>query len=209
MTESRPASAAPELKGTAGYVSPYPYLDRLQEKMEERLARKVPVKGRFCGFCYARLREADAGCEFCGSRVEAVGTVGEVPQEVLRAYQARQKTEARWVHLGAFAGLILAAAVFLWMVVWAPGVLGHPALAFTVLLLGGYVLAQVFGPILGGQVGYRRGSKKRDELWAEVLGRRAVEQRAKSEERGAKSEERRAKSGERGARSEEGAERRA
>ena len=45
-------------------MSPYPYLDRLQEKMEERLARKVPVAGRFCGFCYARLRGSDAACAY-------------------------------------------------------------------------------------------------------------------------------------------------
>jgi hypothetical protein len=161
-----------EPRGVAGYVSPYPYLDRLQEKMEERLARRVPVKGRFCGFCYARLQAAQEACPFCDRPVAESGVVDEIPQDVLRAYQARQKTEARWVHLGAFTGLILAAAIFLWQVIWAPGILGHPALAFIVLILGGYVLAQVFGPVLGGQVGYRKGSRKRDEMWAAHLARR-------------------------------------
>lgn len=176
MTEASKAgqgTRAPE--GVSGYVSPYPYLDRLQEKMEERLARRVPVAGRFCGFCYGRLRANDEVCPFCTKLVAESGTVEQVPQEVLRAYLVRQKTEARWVHMGAFFGLIVAAALFLWQVVWAPGFLGHPALAFMVLILGGYLLAQLFGPILGGQLGYRKGSRKRDELWAEHLARRSQE----------------------------------
>ncbi len=52
----------PEVRGVAGYESPYPYLDRLQEKMEEQLERKVPAGGRFCGFCYARMRAGDERC---------------------------------------------------------------------------------------------------------------------------------------------------
>ncbi|MFN0096248.1 MAG: hypothetical protein ACKVVT_15920 [Dehalococcoidia bacterium] len=167
-----PPTSPPEPEGIAGYVTPYPYLDKLQEKMEERLARRVPVKGRFCGFCYGRLQKDAERCPYCGNPVAASGTVEEIPQDVLRAFQARQRTEARWVHLGAFTGLILAAGLFLWMVLWAPGFLGHPALAFIVLILGGYVLAQLFGPLLGGQLGYRKGSRKRDALWAAWLARR-------------------------------------
>jgi hypothetical protein len=162
-----------EAEGTAGYVSPYPYLDRLQEKMEERLARKVPVKGRFCGNCYGRLRPEQEVCPFCAEAVSEAGVVDEIPQDALRAYQARQKTEARWVHMGAFFGLILSALIFLWQVIWAPGFLSHPALAFIVLILGGYVLAQVFGPVIGAQIGYRKGSRKRDALWAKHLAERA------------------------------------
>lgn len=144
-------------------------MDRLQEKMEERISRKVPVKGRFCGFCYARLRETDTACGFCATSTSARQTVAEIPQPVLHAYQARQKSEARWVYLGAFVGLIAAAGLFLAMVLYGPGLLGHPALAFTVLILGGYLLAQLTGPIIGGQFGYRRGTRKRDELWAAWL----------------------------------------
>ncbi len=156
----------------AGYESPYPYLDRLQPKMEERLARRVPAMGRFCGFCYARLRAEEVACPFCGTRTDERPTVTEIPQEVLRLYLLKQKTEARWVHSGAFFGLILASALFLWMVIWGPGILGHPALAFAVLLLGGYVLAQLFGTLIGAQIGYRKGARKRDEGWAAFLARR-------------------------------------
>ncbi len=167
-----PPVAVPEVRGTARYESPYPYLDRLQEKMEERLAKRVPVKGRFCGFCYGRLREAESACPFCDHDVADAGLTDEIPQEVLMAYQARQKLEARWVHLGAFAGLIVASALFVWLVIWGPGLLGHPAVGFSVLIFGGYLLAQLFGPLIGGQVGYRNGSKKRDALWARFLSRR-------------------------------------
>jgi len=140
--------------------------------MEERLARRVPVKGRFCGFCYGRLRETDHTCPFCATPTETRGTVDEVPQDVLRAYRARQRTESTWVYLGAFVGLIIASALFLLMVVWGPGLLGHPALAFVVLIGGGYLLAQLFGPLIGGQFGYRSGSRKRDTLWAAFLAQR-------------------------------------
>ncbi len=168
--ENAPAAAkVPEPEGIAGYVSPYPYLDLLQEKMEERLARRVPAAGRFCGFCYGRLRQEDARCPFCGTSTEERATVAEIPQDALRAYYVKSKTEARWVHTGAFVGLLVASALFLWMVLWAPGFLGHPALALAVLVLGSYPLAQLFGPLIFGQIGYRKGAKKRDRMWAEHM----------------------------------------
>jgi len=169
MAETSGVTERPELKGTAGYESPYPYLDKLQEKMDERLANRVPAAGRFCGFCYARLRTDDTVCPFCATATASNAPVSEIPQEVLKAYKAKASTEARWVHLGAFTGLILASAIFIWMVMWAPGILGHPAVAFAELLLGGYFLAQLFGPIVFAQFGYAKGAKKRDAMWAEFL----------------------------------------
>ncbi|MCC7366119.1 MAG: hypothetical protein IT303_17270 [Dehalococcoidia bacterium] len=172
MAEQASPAKAPEPQGEAGYISPYPYVERLQEKMDERLAKKVPVKGRFCGFCYGRIRAEAETCPYCAHAIASAGTVDEVPQEVLRAYLVKQKTEARWVHLGAFSGLIVAMFLFLYLVVWGPGLLGHPAVGFAVLIGGGYVLAQLFGPLLAGQVGYRKGARKRDELWAAYLAKR-------------------------------------
>ncbi|MEO6399010.1 MAG: hypothetical protein ABIP13_11125 [Tepidiformaceae bacterium] len=168
MSET-PLTATPPLEGVAGYVTPYPYLDKLQEKMEERLARRVPMAGRFCGFCYARLREADTQCPFCQLTIAERPTVGEIPQEVLKAYKAKQRTEATWVYMGAFVGLIIASIAFVWLEIWGPGVLGHPATGFAVLIGGGYLLAQLTGPLIGGQFGYRNGARKRDALWAEFL----------------------------------------
>ena len=162
----------PELKGVAGYVTPYPYVERLQLKMEERLARRVPAAGRFCGFCFGRLRDSDESCGICNSATATVGTVREIPQDVLQAYQLKQKTEARWVHLGAFFGLAVAMALFLAMVLYGPGLIGHPALAFTVLIGGGYLFAQLFGTFIGAQIGYSKGARRRDAAWAEILARR-------------------------------------
>src|SRR5690606_32050416 len=82
-----------EPEGIAGYVSPYPYLDVLQEKMDERIARRVPAAGRFCGFCYARLRQDETICPVCGTSTAERETVNEIPQEALRAYHAKSKTE--------------------------------------------------------------------------------------------------------------------
>ena len=165
-------STEPELSGVAGYSTPYPYLEKLQEKMEERLAKRVPAAGRFCGFCYCRLREADETCGVCGSVVTTVGTTREIPQEVLRAYQLKQKTEARWVHSGAFFGLAISMTLFLLMVLFGPGFLGHPALAFIVLIGGGYLLAQLFGSFIGAQIGYSKGARQRDAAWSAILAAR-------------------------------------
>jgi hypothetical protein len=166
------APARPEVEGTAGYASPYPYLDKLQDKMEERLARLVPAAGRYCGFCYGRLRETDATCAFCGAATSERGTVNEIPQDVLKLYKTKQKTEALWVHSGAFFGLIIASVLFVWLELRGPGILGHPATGFAVLIGGGYVLAQVFGTFIGAQFGYSKGARKRDRLWTEFLARR-------------------------------------
>ena len=172
MASKTTEQSGPELRGVAGYESPYPYLDRLQAKMEERLAHRVPVQGRFCGFCYGRLQAETLICGFCGASTADIATVNEIPQEVLRLYKRKANTEAKWVHTGAFTGMILASFIFIWMVIWGPGILGHPALAFAVLLLGGYFLAQLFGPIIFAQTGYRRGAKARDEGWAKWLEQR-------------------------------------
>lgn len=161
--------SAPQIQGIAGYLTPYPYLDKLQEKMEERLARRVPSAGRFCGFCYGRLRETDIACPYCQTSTADRPTVGEIPQQVLQAFKAKQRTEATWVYMGAFVGLIIASIAFVWLEVWGPGILGHPATGFAVLIGGGYLLAQLTGPLIGGQYGYRNGARKRDALWAEFL----------------------------------------
>ena len=172
MADAAAESKQPELHGTAGYETPYPYLDRLQDKMEERLAHRVPAAGRFCGFCYARLRAEESVCPYCQSRTDERQPVTEIPQDVLKAYKAKASTEARWVHTGAFTGLILASAIFIWMVIWGPGILGNPALAFLELLIGGYFLAQFFGPLLFAQWGYAKGARKRDALWTKYLAER-------------------------------------
>lgn len=155
--------------GEAGYASPYPYLDRLQEKMEERLAHRVPAAGRFCGFCFGRVRGDEAACPFCGHETGEAGVVAEVPQDVLRLYKTKRDIEARWVYGMGFVGLIIASVLFVVLEVWGPGPLGHPAAGFAVLLFGGYGLAQFFGTFVGGEIGYRRGARKRDELWRDRL----------------------------------------
>lgn len=147
----------------------YPYLDTLQDKMEERLAHKVPAAGRFCGFCYGRQRPEDTVCAFCSRLLAESGTVTEIPQAALRAYKAKQRTEASWVYGMGFVGLIIASILFVVMVLWGPGPLGHPAVAFAVLIGGGYLMARYTGEVIGGRIGYGKAIRKRDELWAAHL----------------------------------------
>jgi hypothetical protein len=164
----------PTSAGTTGPTalptgSRYAYLDRLQDKMEERLAHKVPAAGRFCGFCFGRLRPDDQVCPFCEHSLDRVGTTREIPQEVLRAYKAKQRTEATWVYGMGFVGLIIASFLFVVMVLWGPGPIGHPAVAFTMLIGGGYVLARFFGEVVGGTIGFPKAIRRRDALWDEWL----------------------------------------
>lgn len=137
--------------------------------MDERLAHKVPAGGRFCGFCFGRVRPEDQACGFCERPLAKTGIVNEIPQEVLRAYKAKQRTEATWVYGMGFFGLIFASFLFVVMVLWGPGPIGHPAIAFTVLIGGGYVMARFIGEVIGGAIGFPRGIRKRDEMWAEWL----------------------------------------
>ncbi len=153
----------------AGYRSPYPYATRLQDRMDEIIDRQVPNAGIFCGFCFARLAAGGERCPSCATETAECATVTAVPPEVLGIYRAKKRAEASWVYGGALLGLLIAAVLFVVLVVWAAGPLGHPGVAFLVLIGGGYLLAQLFGPLIGGQVGYRRGSRKRDRLWARFL----------------------------------------
>ena len=157
----------------AGYVSPFPYVQRLQDRMDEILDRQVPNSGRFCGFCFARLANDTERCPYCQRETADLPTVESVPREVLIIYRAKKRTEERWVYSGAMLGLLIAAGVFVALVVYGTDLVGSRSIAlgiaFLALIGGGYVLAQLFGPLICGQVGYRRGSRKRDELWAAFL----------------------------------------
>lgn len=162
-----------ETQEVAGYVSPYPYVQRLQDRMDEILDRQVPNSGRFCGFCFARLASDTEHCPYCGTETAERGTVESVPREALIIYRAKKRTEERWVYGGAMVGLLIAAGVFVALVVWGTDLVGSRSIAlgiaFLALIGGGYLLAQLFGPLICGQVGYRRGSRKRDELWGQFL----------------------------------------
>ena len=144
--------------------------------MDEIIDRQVPNSGVFCGFCFARLAGGVERCPSCATETASRATVAAVPSEVLGIYRAKKRAEAGWVYGGALLGLLIAAALFVALVVWASGPLGHPGVAFLVLIGGGYLLAQLFGPLIGGQVGYCRGSRKRDRLWARFLKERQREE---------------------------------
>ena len=153
---------------TAGYISPFPYVEKLQSKMDEILSRQVPNNGSFCSFCFGRINVNENHCQFCGI-TDLSNQVSAVPKEILTIYQAKRRTESIWVYTGALLGLMLAAGLFLILVLWGPGFLGHPGFAFLVLIGGGYLLAQLCGPLICGQMGYRKGAAKRDALWTTYL----------------------------------------
>ncbi len=165
-------TSSTRLEQDAGYISPFPYAVLLQDKMDEILDEQVPRSGHFCGFCYARIAVDAEACAFCETSTAERPVSDEIPSDVLRIYKMKKSTEALWVHSGAMAGLLLAALLFVTLVVWGPGLLGHPGVAFTVLIGGGYLFAKLFGGVIAAQFGYRAGSKKRDAAWSEYLQKR-------------------------------------
>lgn len=169
-----------ETQEVAGYVSPYPYVQRLQDRMDEILDRRIPNSGRFCGFCYARLARDIERCPYCSTETADLPTVERVPREALIIYREKKRTEERWVYGGAMIGLLIAAGVFVALVVYGTDLVGNRSIAlgiaFLALIGGGYLLAQLFGPLICGQVGYLRGSRKRDELWGRFLEERSREE---------------------------------
>lgn len=169
-----------ETQEVAGYVPPYPYVQRLQDRMDEILDRQIPNSGRFCGFCYARLARDVERCPYCGAETSDPPTVDRVPREALIIYREKKRTEERWVYGGAMLGLLIAAGVFVALVVYGTDLVGNRSIAlgiaFLALIGGGYLLAQLFGPLICGQVGYLRGSRKRDELWGRFLDERGREE---------------------------------
>ena len=155
----------------AGYISPFPYVEKLQPKMDEILSSQVPNNGTFCSFCFGRTNVNENQCQFC-EVTDLSSQVSAIPKEVLAIYQTKRRTESIWVYMGALLGLMLAAGLFLVLVLWGPGFLGHPGFAFLVLIGGGYLLAQLCGPLICGQVGYRKGAAKRDAHWATYLAKK-------------------------------------
>jgi len=150
-------------------------LDRLQDKMEERLARLVPDSGTFCGYCYGRLRGDESRCPFCARDIAETQTVASIPQDVLRAYRAKQRVEVRWVYSFGFIGLVVSSVLFVVLVAWGPGLLGHPGVALTVLVGGGYLLARLLGEVVGGHFGVQRALQVRNRMWLEFVARRDKE----------------------------------
>jgi hypothetical protein len=161
--------ASARIEQDAGYVSPFPYAVLLQDKMDEILDEQVPRSGHFCGYCYGRIAPDADACAFCETSTSERSVTNEIPLDVLRIYKQKKSIEALWVHSGAMVGLLTSAALFIILVVWGPGLLGHPGVAFTVLIGGGYVLAKLFGGVVAAQFGYRAGSRKRDAAWRKYL----------------------------------------
>jgi hypothetical protein len=154
-----------EARDDEGILSRYPYLDRLQGRMEEIIDRDLPRTGRRCGNCYGAMRAEDEVCAFCGTQASEREPVVQIPPGILRIYYDKRRSERTWVFGMAFVGLLIASALFVALAVWGPWFLGHPAFFFAVLLFGGYGLAKYFGEVVGGTIGYRRAIRRRDEAW--------------------------------------------
>ena len=141
--------------------------------MDEIVDRQVPNSGRFCGVCFARLARDTERCPYCATERRSAQTVESVRgrrsadlsrEEAQRGTVGVRGRDDRTAHRG---GRVRGAGGVGTDLVGSRSIaLG---IAFLALIGGGYLLAQLFGPLICGQVGYRQGSRKRDELWGAFL----------------------------------------
>jgi len=140
---------------------------------------ELPNRGTFCGNCYTPLSRDSVRCPHCGAATSARSPVEQVPDEVIAMLREQRKTESRIVNAYAYAGLILAIAAGLAIVLGVPYLREHllPAtIVFTlILLVGGRVAAGVIGGYYGDRVGFERARGRLREQWGEWVRERDVQ----------------------------------
>lgn len=141
-------------------------------------------KGRFCGYCYARLGEGRSRkaaalpprCPVCAQSTREVAALDRVPSEVLAIYLAKRRREGLVVNLFAFFGIFVAFVLsgVLWLVFPGPGI-WREIVSLGTLAAGGYYLARLFGLWIGAALGYRSGCTLRNRRWRAFVSQRAAE----------------------------------
>ncbi len=139
-------------------------LDQLQPRMEQIIFAKLPNLGRLCGYCYAHLTPDQQTCHVCAHAIDEHGTVEAVPRPVLRAYYAKRRREAWLVNTFAYVGMFIGVAISFALVTYLPG--WWRLLAILTLTVGSWYLANVFGGLFGGRIGYNWGRNVRNRMWA-------------------------------------------
>lgn len=183
MNQRRVAAqpAVPPLPERRGGDPRLRYLDELQEPMEAIALGRDSNRGRFCGYCYARLAEAkgrrgEAGpvgsCLVCGHALSEAGMVDRVPAEALAIFMAKRKREGLIVNAFAFLGIFLSLLIsaLLWFLL--PG--GWWLIApFAMLAVGSYYLARLLGLGIGASLGYNSGCDLRERGWSQYVAARS------------------------------------
>jgi hypothetical protein len=142
---------------------------RLTELLDTMFKSGAPNAGRFCGYCYTPLDAQRDACPHCARSTAEHPPVEQVPREVLLMFRQLRRRESLVVNSYAYAGLLLAVAIFIasFAVIFFRGGGIWWYVGVTGLL---FVLARVLPGLLGGywgdQVGYRYARRKLAEDWS-------------------------------------------
>ena len=146
-----------------------PFSDELDQLIAEIRKGEAPNLGRFCGRCCAPLGDADS-CSTCGEHVGATEPVEKIDRELAAIYTAKRKREGLFVHLAAWAGILLATALSVLMIyLFADAGLWVIVLGLLVLIVGGYFAGVYFGNVLIQDRAYRSGLEMFARRWEAYL----------------------------------------
>jgi hypothetical protein len=144
---------------------------RLDEVLGMMIKGEAPNAGRFCSHCYTPIGKSAAACPYCGRDTETHMPLGKVPSEVIALYKRMRKRESLIVNSFAFGGLFLGVLIFMILVAVAVYLLEAAiwmlVLATVALLIGGRVLAGIFGGWIGDNIGYDYAHRKLVLEWQE------------------------------------------
>jgi hypothetical protein len=155
------------------------FSSRLEAFLDELYAGKTPNAGRFCDFCYNPLPPGHERCDHCDRDQTGAPALTSLPPDVLDMYRRKQKRESVVVNSFAYAGLLLALALFLGLiainVVYMEREFWFFLVAIVILFVAGRLLPGIIGGVIGDEIGYRYARKKLLEDWtAHVQQRRGA-----------------------------------
>lgn len=143
-----------------------PFSAELDQLIAEIRAGNAPNIGRFCGYCSAPLGNEDQ-CQVCGETTNETPSVDKIDRDLAQIYHAKRKREGLYVHLAAWAGILVATAISIIMIWFLPG--WTKAFAIVFLVLGGYFAGVFFGNVLIQGYAYRAGLRMFAQRWSEWL----------------------------------------
>ena len=133
-----------------------------------------PNAGQFCNFCFDPVElknNKNKKCKNCKKNITKNNTVNSVPEEIFSMLREVRKIERHYVISFAFLGIFLSLLTGFLLVLnttflYSNEILGTIIL-FAYLLITGRLLANIFGGVIGDQLGYKKGRAKLELRWSE------------------------------------------
>ena len=144
----------------------------LEQHMVEVSNGLRPNTGNFCNYCFHPVdlsKNKTKKCNHCHKSVSKNSTVKKVPDEIFSMLRELRKIERTYVISFAFFGILLSLfsgflIIFNTKILYSNEIFGTIIL-FIYLLITGRLLANIFGGVIGDQIGYKKGRKKLEFRW--------------------------------------------